>query len=185
LKPLPTKEESLREIQEEAARKTAELLAQRASRAESERQMRLDARAKFRQELRQVLALQGTDAGTEIDKLSHRYGYDVDMERYKLADEAWRFRRMSPKERVRYVRSLDLPETVILDFLSNDLHKQLNKRNGPRDEKEVRVRAAWMLLSYELPSEAAPASPRPGGTPGGARSTAPARRADQADAGPR
>jgi hypothetical protein len=64
---------------------------------------------------------------------------------------------------------------VILDFLSDDLHPQVKKRNGPRNESEVRVRAALQLLHYDFPG--ADASPTAGGATLGvapARAQAPA-----------
>jgi hypothetical protein len=183
-KPLPTKEESLREIREEAERKKAEGIAKFTARAEANRLERQQERIRFRQELREALRLPGSAAGPEIDKLAHRYGYDIDMDQYSRADRFWHFRRtsLSLKAKVQFIRSLDLPESVILDFLSNDLHKAIKTRNGPRNDNEVRVRAAWMLLSCDLPGDV-PASRSTGGAePGGAASPAPARSATDAPA---
>ncbi len=59
------------------------------------------------------------------------------------------------------IRALDLPETVILDFLSDDFHAQVRTRNGPRNENEVRIRAAHRLLQLELPPEDAMPVARP------------------------
>ncbi len=155
------------------------MVEKKATRDAADRATRLEERLKFRQELREVLALHGTGAHAEIDKLTHRYGYDIDAERVAWADKNWRFGQKSQKEKVRLLRKRDLPEAVILDFLSNDLHRMVKARNGPRNEDEVRVRAAWLLLSYELPGDGPGARPRsiaaPVATP--ARAPAPARAA--------
>jgi hypothetical protein len=185
LKPLPTKEESLREIQEEAEKKRAELFQQHAIRAVADRAKRHEERVTFRQELRAALALHGNAAGPEIDKLSKRYGYDTDMARFERADWIWRMGRYSRDAKVQFIRALDLPEAVILDFLSNDVYRGVRTRHGPRDQSEARVRAAFILLTYELPGEV-PMSPSQGGAaPKGSSSQTPARRGDQAAAPPR
>ena len=59
---------------------------------------------------------------------------------------------MTLRSKVRLIRSLELPETVILNFLSDELYFLLRSRNGPRNENEVRVRAARQLLGFELPA---------------------------------
>ena len=67
------------------------------------------------------------------------------------AHQAWRFSRgLTQPAKVKYIRELELPEVVILDFLSDDLHPQVKKRDGPRNESEVRVRAASQLLQLPV-----------------------------------
>jgi hypothetical protein len=159
--PLPTKQESMQSIAQEAAKKQAEMAAQEDARDSETRARRYEERVKFREELREILRSYGNEAGPEIDKLASRYGYDIDSKKFKLAKEGWKFGRSSVQSKVRLVRSLDLPETVILNFLSDELHLQVRSRNGPRDENEVRIKAAQKLLGYELPRFDSPV--RPGG----------------------
>jgi hypothetical protein len=185
LEPLPTKEESLREIEEEAERKDADRRAKRATQDEAARLEKLKERIKFREELRVILAHPGGDARLEIDKLAQRYGYDTDHERYGRADQIWRFARVSQETKVRLIRALDLPESVILDLLSNNLHVLVKTRNGPRDENEVRVWAARQLLSYELPGERAARRPKARVEAGGGAAGAPAQRGNDAASPPR
>jgi hypothetical protein len=151
VQPLPSKEESLLQIAEEARRKQAELAARDENRELESRARRLEERMKFREELRAILRVHGNQAGPEIDKLAQRYGYDIDTDRYEQGIKIWRSAR-SPLSKVRLIRSLELPESVILNFLSDDLHMLVRSRSGPRNENEVRVRAAQKLLSYELPA---------------------------------
>ena len=58
---------------------------------------------------------------------------------------------MNVKDKVRLIRSLELPESVIVDFLSADLHPRIGARGGPEDANDVRVKAAKIVLAYELP----------------------------------
>ncbi len=137
---------------------------------------------KFRQELREILRVHGNNAGDEIDRLSRRYGYEAGSDAYARADRIWRFSRgVSQQAKFQKIRSLDLPESVILDFLSDDLHGKVKARGGPRNEKEVRIRAAKQLLAYELPpySETPPAAlpaGRASGSPRARPSAAPVAR---------
>ena len=78
----------------------------------------------------------------------------------RLASKTWFFSRMSRQAKVRLIRSLDLPESVLLDFLSVELQRLIGARNGPRDRNDVRVRAAKLLLSYELPAPDSAPAPR-------------------------
>ena len=66
---------------------------------------------------------------------------------------------------MRLTRALELPETVILDFLSAEIDKQKNSREGPSSSNAVRIRAAKMLLKFELPTTTAPAGRLPSGLP--------------------
>jgi hypothetical protein len=159
IEPLPTKEESLRQIEEEAAKKQAEIDGLEASKLAEFRSMRQSERLKFRDELREVLQSYGNGAGPEIDKLAKRYGYDTDRVRFVRARNAWKFTQMSMQAKVRFTRSLDLPETTVLNFLSDELIRKIGAREGPRDQNEARIRAAKMLLNFELPATDATASP--------------------------
>jgi hypothetical protein len=157
--PLPTKEESLRQIEDEAAKKQAEIDGLDASMQAELHAKRQSERLKFRDELRALLQAFGNRAGPEIDELSKRNGYDVDREKFARARNAWRYTRMSTESRVRFTRSLDLPEAVILNFLSDEIYLQIGTRDGPRNKNEGRIRAARMLLNFQLPTAGATASP--------------------------
>jgi hypothetical protein len=169
VEPLPTKEESLRQIEEEAEKKQAEIDGLEANKQAEFRSMRQSERLKFRDELRQVLQSFGNSAGPEIDKLAKRYGYDMERVKLTRALNTWKFAGKSTQAKVRFTRSLDLPETAILHFLIAELTMKIGSREGPRDQNEVRIRAAKMLLSFELPAEDAttatpvqPVRPNPG-----------------------
>jgi hypothetical protein len=150
--PLPTKEESVRQIANEAAKKQTEIDRYDAKQQAEFHAMRQSERVKFRDELRNALHSFGDQAGPEIDKLAKRYGYEFDRQKQSRADYAWKHTRMTTLEKVRLTRALDLPETAILHFLSDQLALQMGKRDGPRNRNEVRIRAANMLLRYELPA---------------------------------
>jgi hypothetical protein len=158
--PLPTKEESERQIREEAAKKQADRFAQVENRLASQHSHWLEEQIKFREELSEAIRSHGNQAGPEIDKLAKRYGTEVDDVKWRVAYRAWRFSRgLSQSAKVKYIRELELPEVVILDFISDDLHPQVKKRGGPKNESEVRARAAKQLLSYVFPgTEASPAA---------------------------
>jgi hypothetical protein len=151
IQPLPTKEESLRAIAEEAARKQAEILESRTTRQVEIRSRRYEERVKFREELREILRVHGNKAGDEIDRLARRHGYEADSDEIIRVDRIWRGARLSQQAKVRMIRSLDVPEVVLLDKLSDNLAGKVNTRDGPRNENDVRVRAARQLLSYDLP----------------------------------
>ncbi|MFI5457175.1 MAG: hypothetical protein ACHRXM_17150 [Isosphaerales bacterium] len=152
LQPLPSKEESERQIKEEAAKKEADLVAREQNREADLRARRYEERAKFREELREVLRLHGSEAGPEIDKLSRRYGFDANAEKYDLAERTWRTAKMNVPSKVKRLRSLEVPEAVILDFLSNDQNLLRRSPKGPRNANEVRIRAARQLLGFPLPA---------------------------------
>lgn len=151
LEPLPSREQSLRQFAQEAARKTRELAEQQAIREDSMRASRIDDRIKFHEELREILAAHGKRAGPEIDKLALRHRNDHKSAAFDRAKKVWRSGRMSQASKVSSIRSLDIPEADILNFLSDNLFARMRTPGGPRDTNEVRVRAAQLLLSYELP----------------------------------
>jgi hypothetical protein len=176
LQPLPTKEEFDRQNREEAAKKQAERFAQVENRLATQHSHWIEEQLKFREELSEAIRSYKNQAGPEIDKIAKRYSTDVDPVNWRRAHQKWRFERgVTQLAKVKYIRDLELPEVVILDFLSDDLHPQVKKRNGPRNESEVRVRAALQLLHYDFPG--ADASPTAGGATLGvapARAQAPA-----------
>jgi len=162
LPPLPTREETERQFKAEAAQNFAEQQDQLEKKAAELRSSRYQERVKFREELRAALQQDASLAGPEINQLAKRYSYDTDPDRLMQANHIWRVSRVSQAAKVKMIRALDLPETVILDFLSDEFHQMVRNRNGPRNENEVRIRAAYRLLQLELPPEdAMPAARQP------------------------
>ncbi len=147
--PLPSKEETIRQIEEEAAQKATELQQQTVDQQVEIRRLRNEERVRFHEELRAALKEHGLRAGPAIDRLCDRFGYDTDIIRFGKAARVWAMTDKSLAYRVGRIRTLDLPETVILNFLSDDLHARLRTPGGPRDKNEVRVRAAKKLLTCD------------------------------------
>jgi hypothetical protein len=158
-RPEMTKEEILRDIEREAQQHEAERqdLADLKPRANAlligESIAKIQGkRVPFRNELQEALKNLGATAGTEIDRLCSEYGRDVPevvrafYERAKRRFPA----RITLREEVELMRSFGIPEPVLLDFLAHKLHNTMNTRGGPRDENEVRVRAAQQLLAIPV-----------------------------------
>ena len=169
LPPLPTREESERQIREEAAMRQAEILAQNDRTSAEMRIQRFEEQLKFHEELDVVVRSQGNRAGPEIDSLAKRYGYEFDRDKFSKAHRIWHSR-LKQSEKVRAIRALEMPETVILNFLSDDIHPQVMARNGVRTASEARVLAAKQLLKYALTRPAATEQP---GTDAGRGAAAP------------
>ncbi len=166
--PLPSKEETLRQIEVEALQKQEEIRHQVEDKAVEIHRLRDQERMRFHDELRDTLEQYGRRAGAAIDQLCVRYGYESDRNRLMRGSQIWNSG-MRLSRRVAEIRKLDLPETAILNFLSDDLHAQVRKRDGPRDSNEVRVRAALLLLDKcELPSNEEASNPPALGAEGGA-----------------
>ena len=77
-RPLPSREESERQIREEAAKKKADMLAQFESKQANQRTQWIADQIKFREELSEAVRSLGNKAGPDIDKLAKRYGTEVD-----------------------------------------------------------------------------------------------------------
>jgi hypothetical protein len=169
--PLPSREELDQQIAEEAARKERDMAEERAVRVAGIRALRYEDRVKFHKELGEILETYGKLAGPEIDKLAKRSAHDYDMAVYSKAQSIWRHGKMTPQAKVSAIRSLDIPEPAILNFISDNLYARLRAPGGPRDNNELRLRAAQLLLSYELPA-APPSSTEPGPAPGDIRAPA-------------
>jgi hypothetical protein len=150
---LPTKEETLRQIESEAAQNAAAIREQENERVAELRSARYRERVKFREELRAILGqgLKASETGSEIDRLLQRYSFDA--EEFRHADLMWQRSRASAAVKAKMVRSLDLPESVIMTLLCDDVNRLARSRNGPRNASEVRIRAAQQLLRLELPPE--------------------------------
>lgn len=165
--PGPSRDDILRDIEREARDKEGQrkenetlkaeahslLLAESLDKARSER-------ATFHQELRKILKEMGKSAGTEIEKLCQKFGRDM---RPEVQYAYNRFQRtttghVNRQTTVETLRGIGIPEPVVLDYVASKVHNTMNTRGGPRDENEVRVRAAQFLLSYPLPATRKPAT---------------------------
>ena len=156
--PLPSREEYELELAHEAERKRLELQEEELALQERMRIRRHEDRVKFREELRDILAMDVRKAGPEIDALVNRQRGDRDPRKFNRAIYIWRYKHVPAAAKVSELRGrLDLPESDILDLMSDSLNERIHTRGGPRDSNEVRVRAARQLLSFELPDpDAAP-----------------------------
>src|SRR5262249_55267938 len=125
--PLPSKEETLREIQAEAVRKEAEIRLPQEGKETERRRLAYDERRKSRDELREALRTSRHPASA-IDDLCLHYRYQFDPEDFSRASRVWATSTRSTTAKIRMVRALDLPEPVILNFLSDDLHALLRSR---------------------------------------------------------
>ena len=111
-------------------------------------------RSPFRAELKQVLRAFGPKAGPEIDRVCTEFGRAMMPETQLVFQRALRTapKRLSRADEVNLMRACALPEPVILDYLAHKLHKLINTRGGPRDENDVRIKAAQLLLATPLPN---------------------------------
>ena len=160
LAPLPTREENEREFEEIAAKMRTEKDSEFENRNSEIRAQRLEEQLKFRDELRELLKTKGMQAGPDIATLKQRYDYEVDPLKWEQAKDSWRFSKTTSfRDKVKLVRSLELPETAILELMCSSIDKLIGTRSGPRDTNEVWVRAARQLLLCELPRM------QPGGPP--------------------
>ena len=135
----------------EAAKREADLKARVEDRDLELLGQRIGEQLKFREELRGLLKAKGREAGVEISGLNKRYDFDVDPEKKEQAWAIWRHARLSTRDKLRKVRELGVPDTMILQFMCASLDETIGTRNGPRDRHEVWVRAAEQLLRYEPP----------------------------------
>ena len=160
LAPLPSREEWQTELAKESARKNAELAADRAALKERESTRRAEDPVRFHEELKRILGTDPQNAGTEIDALVKRDKGDHDTKTYNTARSIWRYGRISMAAKVSQIRAMNIPESDILNFMSDNLHAQMHTRGGPRDSNDVRVRAARLLLSYDPMRSVDTAAPR-------------------------
>ena len=75
--PLPSKEESLRQIEEEAAKLRAESLVQVENKVANQHSQRIADQIKFHDELREAIRSFGYQAGPEIEKIAKRYDGEI------------------------------------------------------------------------------------------------------------
>lgn len=170
-RPLPTREETEREIREEARRKQAESQKRVTQQREEVRDIRDEERQRFRNELRLILEEHGKEAGEWIADLSDRSGRDDDPVLHAKALAIIGTRGASQRTKVHHMRAIGVPESVILDYLANVLDKNLGARNGPRSRNDVWVQAGRLLLRYDWKPPGATTAPAPVGKPSAARRT--------------
>lgn len=146
--PLPTAEETERQIRAEAAAIGREKAQQVEQQREALMDLRDEERRQFVEELRLILREQGRKAGPEIERLSNRSGRSDDPHLKMRARVIIMETRASQHTKVRKLRSLGVPESVILDYLANVLDKNRGGRRGPRSKNEIWVRAGELLVRY-------------------------------------
>ena len=152
--PLPTPEEFRAQIEEEAARKNAEKVDLEAELVDRERVRRYEDRVRFHEELSHIIeAPSGKTVASEIDALAKRFRGVSDPKMYAKGKRIWRDSRVPQAVRVQQIRTLGIAESDILDFISDNLNEVMRSRNGPRNQNDLRVRAARLLLKYPVPEE--------------------------------
>ncbi len=126
-------------------------------------------RVPFRNDLRVILKSEPSDrASLLIEDLCVRYGRDTVPQ---ISQTVGRMRqRMSGRyghqEMMELMRNYGLPEPLILDYLAQDIRKKsMHARGGPRNEREVLVRAARLLLKYSVAQARSDSPPRAGAGP--------------------
>jgi hypothetical protein len=161
--PLPSREETERQIRETAARMQRENARRLTQQQQDIETVRDDERRRFLDELRMILEAHGRQAGPEIEELSIRSGRDEDPIKRRMAYRVMSMGRQSQRMKVHHLREIGVSEPVILDFLANEVNQDRGSRNGPRTPNDVWVKAARLLLSYEVPP---PRTDRPPPAPG-------------------
>ncbi len=162
LEPLPSRDEWMSQLAQESARKNAEMAEEQEARNERMRARLHDDRVKFHEELRQILAANSKTIGDEIDDLAKRHRGDRDPRTYAKARGLWRNPRLPMPARANQLRSLDLSESDILNFISDNLVAHMHSPRGVKDANDLRARAARLLLSCPLPDAAESAVVAPG-----------------------
>ena len=126
------------------------MVKQRDNKDSEVRAQRVEEQLKFREELRELIRSKKSKAGPDIANLHQRYTYQVEPDKYDYALQIWKYARRDEQWKVNYLRRLGVPETAILEFICSSFHAKIGMRGGPRDEDEVRVRAAYQLLHYDI-----------------------------------
>jgi hypothetical protein len=90
--------------------------------------------------------------------LANRERGDFNQKAISKARGIWRNGRLSLPTRVNQIRALDVSECDILNFMSDNFFARMHAHGGPRDSNDLRVRAARLLLSFELPGATAGAT---------------------------
>lgn len=167
--PLPTREETERQLRAEAAALQKESNQRLEQQREDLHELHDDQRKQFLDELRLILTVHREAAGPEIERLTDRTGRTSDPALLMRARVVITEERTPLRSKVRKLREIGVPETVILDVVCNNLNRGIGTRNGPRNRNEVWVKAARLLLLYEAPSS----PPRPSVPPAAAADSRP------------
>jgi hypothetical protein len=173
VEPLPTREQFEQDLRREAEEKQIEMREMEAIKRDASSlelreiyQRAQDERIPFLKELRFRVQTLGMKAGPEIRNLCTQYGRNTSpIIEERVVRELNRKVRLSYPAKVELMRQLGLPETMILDLLSKEMDHLRTTRNGPRDQNEVRVLAARILLNVPFPPRSTPpsgAAPRSG-----------------------
>lgn len=155
-------EDILRDIEREAEQKAAEKQSLldlksevRAMQLVEEVDRSKNSRTSFREDLRKALNMPNELAAAEIERLCLQYGKDPSpdvVNTYKRMDRFAPSRRL-PQTDVDLMRNSGFPETTILLRLTESLKNTMKTRGGPRDEKELKIKAAKLLLTFPVKSE--------------------------------
>ena len=146
--PLPSREETERQIRAEAARIKQEKDVLLEQQKEELHGLRDDERRQFLDELRMLIKVHGPAAGPEIEHLSGKAGKTDDPDILGQARRVITEMRGTRQDKVRKLRELGVPETVILNYVANELERNRGARNGPRTRNEVWIRAGKLLINY-------------------------------------
>lgn len=134
-----------REMREAEARRQREHI-------ESYRKVESD-RALFRKDLDSVIRSHGNDAGPRIVELTQRYGQVAPLHARERAARVLQSRsgsRMTPREKIEFLRGLGISEPAILTEVLHYEVKNIGYRRGPKDKVEALVTAGRILLSAPL-----------------------------------
>jgi hypothetical protein len=128
-------------MQRDHRRRTVERLERARDRADADR-------TPFRVDLARLVELLGDRAAPRIRSLCDRYGRDTlpEIEEY-VATAIGNVSRYDVRGRIEVCRRYGLPEALILEGLAQDQARDIEARDGPRDESEALVRAARALLA--------------------------------------
>jgi hypothetical protein len=179
--PLPTREQFEAGLRREAEQKKVEMQEMEELKFEARyreiqetyRKAQED-RIPFQKDLRFLVKTLGKQAGRDINALCEQYGRVTAPEIRDAVTIALKRSpmRMTREAKVEMIRRLGLPEPMVLDYLAHELHNTINTRGGPRDQNEVRVRAAQLLLNIPItPPPASTSAPRPAPRAGSRAST--------------
>ncbi len=151
-----TKEQVLAEIRDEAARRAAEIrkiedLKPQVKFLEVGRVIKKAEanRAPFHKGLKEILKPRRPNKGQDIERLCNEYGRttlpEIRTHIHKIITTT--YARSTLKVKIEMMRAWGYPESMIFDYVANDVDRHLGTPRGPRDGDEVRVRAAKLLVS--------------------------------------
>jgi len=163
-----SREQALEEIRREAEQREAEIerleglqpIARKLQIAESSRRVQAN-RIPFHAALREALKVPEPKTAEAVASVCDTFGRSVPEEIRQRVNRLLKTSHatMSRNAKIDVMRSWGLPETIILDFLAHDLERMLGTRGGPRNEDEVLVWAARVLLTIPPKRQAATQKP--------------------------